>query len=76
MSPCCWFGGSASSQYALPVSHVIDFIAYANVFVGNVADIAIVTAAGLVVLQALRGVRLDGMRERAEPKPEAPGVDD
>jgi signal peptidase II len=56
--------------------HVIDFIAYANVFVGNVADIAIVTAAGLVVLQALRGVRLDGTREHAEPKPEAPGADD
>lgn len=55
--------------------HVIDFIAYANVFVGNVADIAIVTAAGLVVLQALRGVRLDGTREHAEPKPEAPGTD-
>lgn len=56
--------------------HVIDFIAYANVFVGNVADIAIVTAAGLVVLQAMRGVRLDGTRDHAAPEPEAPGADD
>jgi signal peptidase II len=55
--------------------HVIDFIAYANVFVGNVADIAIVTAAGIVVLQALRGVRLDGTREHPVPEPEAPTTD-
>ena len=55
--------------------HVIDFIAYANLFVGNVADIAIVAAAGLVMLQALRGVRLDGTRERAAPRHEAPRAD-
>jgi signal peptidase II len=42
---------------------VVDFIAYANWFVGNIADIAIVVAAVLVVLQTLRGVRLDGTRE-------------
>ena len=44
--------------------HVVDFIAYSNWFVGNIADIAIVVAAVLVVLQTLRGVRLDGTRER------------
>ncbi|HEY0119562.1 MAG TPA: signal peptidase II [Cellulomonas sp.] len=53
--------------------HVVDFIAYGNWFVGNVADIAIVVAAALVVLQTLRGVRLDGTREPrrvdAEPAP-------
>ena len=43
--------------------HVVDFIAYGNWFIGNVADIAIVVAAVLVVLQTLRGVRLDGTRE-------------
>ncbi|AEI12487.1 signal peptidase II [Cellulomonas gilvus] len=43
--------------------HVIDFIAYADWFVGNVADIAIVVAAGLIVLTVLRGVRIDGTRE-------------
>jgi len=49
---------------------VVDFIAYGNWFVGNVADIAIVVAAVLVVLQTLRGVRLDGTREvRGEVQP-------
>ncbi len=43
--------------------HVIDFIAYLDWFVGNVADIAIVVAAGLVVLLVARGVRVDGTRE-------------
>lgn len=53
--------------------HVVDFIAYGNWFVGNVADIAIVTAALLVVVQTLRGVRLDGTHEShgAEPVPPA-----
>lgn len=52
--------------------HVVDFIAYADWFVGNVADIAIVAAAGIVLLQAARGVRLDGTREvrQEEPAPE------
>jgi len=45
--------------------HVVDFIAYGNVFVGNVADIAIVGAAGLVVILALRGIALDGSRASA-----------
>lgn len=43
--------------------HVVDFIAYADWFVGNVADIAIVVAAGLIVLLSLRGVGIDGSRE-------------
>jgi signal peptidase II len=57
--------------------HVIDFIAYGNLFVGNVADIAIVVAAGLLMILSFRGVRLDGSREDAaaqhvaEPEPVA-----
>lgn len=43
--------------------HVVDFIAYGDLFVGNVADIAIVAAAGLLMLLSLRGLRLDGTRE-------------
>lgn len=43
--------------------HVVDFIAYGDWFIGNVADIAIVVAAGLVMLLVARGVRLDGTRE-------------
>ncbi len=42
--------------------HVVDFIAYADWFVGNVADVAIVVAGGLIVLQSLRGTSLDGTR--------------
>ncbi|WP_298459707.1 signal peptidase II [uncultured Cellulomonas sp.] len=48
--------------------HVVDFIAYGELFVGNVADIAIVAAAGLIMLLALRGVGLDGTREH-DPRP-------
>jgi signal peptidase II len=39
--------------------HVVDFIDY-RVFVGNVADIAIVTAALLIAVLTARGVALDG----------------
>ena len=42
---------------------VIDFIAYANWFVGNIADIAIVSAAVLVVVLAGLGVHIDGTRD-------------
>jgi signal peptidase II len=42
--------------------HVVDFIAYGQLFIGNVADIAIVVAAvGVVVLGAL-GTSLEGSR--------------
>lgn len=47
--------------------HVVDFIAYGHLFVGNVADVAIVVAACVVVLQTMRGVQLDGSR----PEPAA-----
>lgn len=47
--------------------HVVDFIDYAGFFVGNVADIAIVAAAVLVVLMALRGVGVDGTRDDGRP---------
>ncbi len=70
--------GNLVDRFARPPApgrgHVVDFIAYGDWFVGNVADIAIVVAAVLVVLQTLRGVRLDGVRERhahaAEPADE------
>lgn len=55
--------------------HVVDFIAYGNWFVGNVADIAIVVAAALVVLQTVRGVRLDGGREARSGDRPADGPD-
>lgn len=55
--------------------HVIDFIAYADWFVGNVADIAIVVAAGLLMILSLRGVRLDGTREGADDPAEEAEAD-
>lgn len=45
--------------------HVVDFIDYAGLFIGNVADIAIVVAAIAVALQAVRGIGLDGRRTHA-----------
>jgi signal peptidase II len=47
-----------------PSGHVVDFIDY-HVFVGNVADIAIVLAAVMIVLLTFFGVRLDGTRQVA-----------
>lgn len=40
--------------------HVVDFIAYWNWFVGNVADIAIVAAAAMIIILSLRGIGVDG----------------
>jgi signal peptidase II len=45
--------------------HVVDFIDY-RVFIGNLADIAIVSAAVLIGLLTLRGVALDGSRTTGE----------
>lgn len=42
--------------------HVVDFIDYFGWFIGNVADIAIVGAAGLIVVLSLRGIGVDGTR--------------
>lgn len=52
---------------------VVDFIAYADWFVGNVADIAIVAAAGLMILLGMRGVALDGTRHDDGPAGTAAG---
>ncbi|CAM2938043.1 signal peptidase II [Actinomyces slackii] len=45
--------------------HVIDFIDYGGYFVGNVADIAIVAAAGGIVVLSLGGWEIDGTRATA-----------
>jgi signal peptidase II len=42
--------------------HVIDFLMLPNWPVFNVADICINVAAGLILIQAFRGIRLDGTR--------------
>ncbi len=55
--------------------HVIDFIDYGGFFVGNVADIAIVTAAVLIGWLAFRGIGVDGSREDRGHRAEAPAAD-
>lgn len=41
--------------------HVVDFIDYFGLFIGNVADIAIVVAAAVGAILALRGIPLEGV---------------
>jgi signal peptidase II len=45
--------------------HVIDFLMVPNWPVFNVADICINVGVGLIILQVIRGVRIDGTRESA-----------
>ncbi len=55
--------------------HVVDFINYNDWFIGNVADIWIVSAAILVVILAMVGIGVDGRREhraRAAAEPQQP----
>jgi signal peptidase II len=40
--------------------HVVDFIDYFGLFIGNVADIAIVVAAGLIMVLTYRGTAIGG----------------
>lgn len=46
--------------------HVVDFLSFGSFPVFNVADICINVAAGVIILQSLRGVALDGTRHDAE----------
>jgi signal peptidase II len=56
--------------------HVVDFIAYGDLFVGNIADIAIVAAAVLMGLLGLMGIGLDGSRAPADPAADPAGGTD
>lgn len=42
--------------------HVVDFIDYNGLFIGNIADIAIVSAAVLIAILAVLGIGVDGTR--------------
>jgi len=58
--------------------HVVDFIDYNRWFIGNVADVWIVSAAVLVVILALLGIGVDGRRDHgraATPAPETTNGD-
>jgi signal peptidase II len=47
--------------------HVVDFIDYFGLFIGNVADIAIVAGAGIIMVLSLRGIALAGTAHRPGP---------
>jgi signal peptidase II len=47
--------------------HVVDFIDYFGLVIGNVADIAIVVAAGLIAVLAYRGIPISGRPRPTEP---------
>jgi signal peptidase II len=49
--------------------HVIDFLMLPNWPVFNVADICINVAAGLILIQAFRGIRIDGTRTHDQHEP-------
>ncbi len=54
--------------------HVVDFLQLPNFPVFNVADVCINIAAGVIILQALRGMRVDGLREGRERDGAADGA--
>ncbi|MEV5890673.1 signal peptidase II [Nonomuraea fuscirosea] len=49
--------------------HVVDFIDYGGLFVGNVADIALTGGCALLMLLSVRGIPLDGTPRAEEPAP-------
>ena len=65
--------GNLTDRFARPPGggqgHVVDFIDYNRWFIGNVADIWIVSAAGLIVILALLGIGVDGRRDAGRDAP-------
>ena len=56
--------------------HVVDFIQLPNWPIFNVADVCINIAAGVIILQAVRGVSIDGSRSRPRGAGDTDGTDD
>ena len=54
--------------------HVVDFLQLPNWPVFNVADICINVAAGVIILQAIRGIGIDGLRHDATPAGTGPAA--
>ncbi len=64
------FGDRLLREPAFGNGHIVDFIDYSGLFVGNVADIALVGGAGYLILLTLLGVRSRPEPTRP-PEPEA-----
>ncbi len=56
--------------------HVVDFIGYGDLFIGNVADIAVVGAAVMIAILSIQGIGIDGQRHSGESEAEAPAAAD
>ncbi|MDO5503319.1 MAG: signal peptidase II [Actinomycetia bacterium] len=52
--------------------HVVDMIDYGGLFIGNVADIAIVVAAAVIAILAWRGIGIDGAPLSSEKEQRVP----
>ncbi|MEU7912736.1 signal peptidase II [Microbispora bryophytorum] len=52
---------------AFAQGHVVDFIDYGGLFVGNVADIALVGGCAFLLLLSLREVPLGGVPDKGRP---------
>ncbi|MFB9892604.1 signal peptidase II [Planobispora takensis] len=53
--------------------HVVDFIDYGGLFVGNLADIALVGSCAFVMLLSARGISLDGAPDTGTDAPAPSG---
>ncbi|MCS5717995.1 signal peptidase II [Herbiconiux sp. CPCC 205763] len=51
------------------VGHVVDFIAYGNWFIGNIADVAIFAGAVLILVLSFLGLRMRPAAPEAAPDP-------
>jgi signal peptidase II len=55
--------------------HVVDFLSFPHWPVFNVADACINVAAALIIIQSLRGVRVNGTPSRGQSDDREPGTD-
>ncbi|WP_354506504.1 signal peptidase II [Oerskovia enterophila] len=55
--------------------HVVDFIGYGDLFIGNVADIAVVGAAVMIAILSIQGIGIDGQRHSGEGEPASAAAD-
>ncbi|WP_246857554.1 signal peptidase II [Oerskovia sp. KBS0722] len=56
--------------------HVVDFIGYGDLFIGNVADIAVVAAAVMIAILSVQGIGIDGQRHVDQEQDQEPAKDD
>ena len=55
---------------------MVDFIGYGDLFIGNVADIAVVAAAVMIAILSVQGIGIDGQRHVEETAATAEAGDD